>query len=312
MNSLSICIPSNRNFKCLKKCLDSIKNASKPKDLKFDICISDNSGDISKIRLIRNYKKKIDIKYQFVKRKTNRVENLCNSIKLSKNDFTWFIGDDEVVSKKCFINIEKIFQKKSKNIDLIFLNSNFIKKNQKLNFLSTIKKFHDLIDYRISDDYMIAMFLSIFRRSAWEKHKSILNKFKKDNTEFSKLENTFPHSMVFSKAFMNSNIYFSKKIYTNNFIKHREWSDLWPLVQSIRMPQMLDYYRKCGLPIKKYIINKNYSLRFFLPHAIKILLGIKSYPISFFELLKCIICNAIYPYYYLSPAIWSVKRLQKK
>ena len=55
---------------------------------------------------------------------------------------------------------------------------------------------------------------------------------------------------------MNSNVYFSKKIYTNNFIKHREWSNLWPFVLSIRMPQMLDNYRENGLPIKKYIINK--------------------------------------------------------
>ena len=312
MNTLSICIPSNRSFDCLNKCLNSIKTAFKPKNLKFDICISDNSGDMSKIKLIKNYKRKLNIKYQYIKRKTNRVENLCNSIKLSKNDFTWFIGDDEVVLKNSLVNIEKIFETKSKNVDLIFLNSNFIKKNQKLKFIKKIKKFHDLIDYRISDDFMIAMFLSIFRRSSWEKHKSILNKFKKNNIEFSELGNTFPHSIVFSKAFMNSNVYFSKKIYTNNFIKHREWSNLWPFVLSIRMPQMLDNYRENGLPIKKYIINKNYSLRFFIPHAIKILLRINSYPISLFDLLKCFVSNALYPYYYLSPVIWSVERLLRK
>ena len=49
MNTLSICIPSNRSFDCLNKCLNSIKTAFKPKNLKFDICISDNSGDMSKI-----------------------------------------------------------------------------------------------------------------------------------------------------------------------------------------------------------------------------------------------------------------------
>ena len=61
---------------------------------------------------------------------------------------------------------------------------------------------------------MIAMFLSIFRRSSWEKHKSILSRFKKNNIEFSELGNTFPHSIVFSKAFMNSNLFiFQKNLY---------------------------------------------------------------------------------------------------
>ena len=140
MNTLSICIPSNRSFDCLNKCLNSIK-LHLNQNLKFDICISDNSGDMSKIKLIKNYKRKLNIKYQYIKRKTNRVENLCNSIKLSKNDFTWFIGDDEVVLKNSLVNIEKIFETKSKNVDLIFLNSNFIKKNQKLKFTNKIKNF---------------------------------------------------------------------------------------------------------------------------------------------------------------------------
>ena len=34
-----------------------IETAFKPKNLKFDICISDNSGDMSKIKLIKNYKR---------------------------------------------------------------------------------------------------------------------------------------------------------------------------------------------------------------------------------------------------------------
>ena len=69
MNTLSICIPSNRSFDCLNKCLNSIKTAFKPKNLKFDICISDNSGDISKIKLIKNYKKKSQYQISVHKKK---------------------------------------------------------------------------------------------------------------------------------------------------------------------------------------------------------------------------------------------------
>jgi len=157
---------------------------------------------------------------------------------------------------------------------------------------------------------MGGMFLSVFRRSKWVQHKKILNKFKKDKSEFSSLGNTFPHLMVFSKAFMKSDVYFSKKIYTYNFIKNREWSNLWALVQSVRTPELLDNYRKEGLPFMKFIVNKNYSLRFFLPHIFKILINNKFYPITLFEIIKSLFKNTIYPFFYLSPIIWALNKSQ--
>ena len=93
------------------------------------------------------------------------------------------------------------------------------------------------------------MFLSIFRRIDWEKNKYILNNLKKDTIEFSRLENTFPHLIVFTKAFMFSDVFVSKQIFTKNIIKKREWSKLWPLVQSIRIPELLKYYKNYGLPL---------------------------------------------------------------
>lgn len=310
MDTLSICIPSNRSIKFLGKCLKSIAFSSKPKKLNFDICISDNGQDYSKKKLIDKLKGKLKIKYQFIKKKTNRIENMCNSISQSNSDFIWLLGDDEIISKNSLINLEKIFLAKKKNVDLIFLNSKCRKKNQDIKSIHFIKKFYDLIDYKISDDFMGGMFLSVFRRSKWVKHKKILNKFKKDKSEFSSLGNTFPHLMVFSKAFMKSDVYFSKKIYTYNFIKNREWSNLWALVQSVRTPELLDNYRKEGLPFMKFIVNKNYSLRFFLPHIFKILINNKFYPITLFEIIKSLFKNTIYPFFYLSPIIWALNKSQ--
>ena len=286
MDSLSICIPTNRGKENLEKCLISIKNADKPKNFKFNVCISDNSLDFSKIKLVKKFKKNFQINYKFSQKKTNRVTNMIESVNLSNYDFIWLLGDDEILSKKSFINLYKIFTNKKKEIDFIFLNSSFIKDNQKFLSKKKIHKFHDLIDPKISYDFMGAMFLGIFRRKKWEKNKHFLKNFKKGKIEFSKLENTFPHLIIFTKAFMFSNVLISSKIYTNNLIKNREWSYLWPLVQSIRIPEVLKNYRDHGLPFLNYFKCRNHSLRFFLLNALKILVYKKIYPISYFKLLN--------------------------
>ena len=155
--------------------------------------------------------------------------------------------------------------------------------------------------FKVSSDFMGAMFLSIFRRIDWEKNKYILNNLKKDTIEFSRLENTFPHLIVFTKAFMFSDVFVSKQIFTKNIIKKREWSKLWPLVQSIRIPELLKYYKNYGLPLFKYYICKNYSLSLFLPNFLRILIYKKNFPISYLCLIEHFFYNLIYPNFYLSP-----------
>ena len=311
METLSIHIPTNRNKKNLEKCLLSIKKADKPKELKFNVCISDNSLDFSKIKLIKKFKKNFQINYKFSKKETNRVTNMIESVNLSNFDFIWLLGDDEVLLKKSLINLNEIFSTKKEEIDFIFLNSSFIKNNKNFLFNRKIYKFYELINPKISYDFMGAMFLGIFRRKKWEKNKHFLNNFKNGKIEFSKLENTFPHLIIFTKAFLFSNIIASSKVYTNNFIKNREWSYLWPLVQSIRIPEVLKNYRNHGLPFYKYYMCRNYSLRFFLPNVLKILLYKKLYPISYFNLLKHTLSNLIYPNFYLSPFIFLLNKLKK-
>ena len=301
MDTLSICIQTNRSAKNLNRCLESIKSSIKPKNFIFDVCISDNSLDKSKNKLIKKYQKHFTIKYKFFNKKTNRVANMINVVDQSKKSFVWLLGDDEIILKKSLEDLYKIFKNKNKSVDLIFLNSSFLEKNQKLPKNKKIQKFYDLINPNISPDFMGAMFVSVFRRSKWNRNKNLLNKYINNKVEFSNLGNTFPHLIVFTKAFMFSDIIFSKIIFTKNLIKNRVWSTLWPLVQSIRMQEVLDNYRKNGLPFKNYFICKNYSLKFFLPDFLKIIIKKNMYPISYFSLIKHFISNLIYPYFYFSP-----------
>lgn len=311
MDTLSICIPTNRKKKNLEKCLNSIRNVYKPKNFKFDVCISDNSLDLSKKKMVQKFKKNFEINYKYSKKKTNRILNMIEAINLSKSDFVWLIGDDDILLKKSLINMYKIFKLKDKNVDFIFVNSSFIKYNKFYLSKKKINKFYQLIDPKISFDFMGAMFLSVFKRIKWEKNKYILNNLKKDTTEFSTLENTFPHLIVFVKAFMLSKIFVSNQIFTKNMVKNREWSQLWPLVQSIRIPELLKKYKVHGLSFFKYCIYKNYSLRLFLPNFLKILIYKKNYPISYSSLFKHFFINLIYPNFYLSPFNYIFNKFKK-
>ena len=269
MDSLSICIPTNRGKENLEKCLISIKNADKPKNFKFNVCISDNSLDFSKIKLVKKFKKNFQINYKYFQKKTNRVTNMIESVNISNYDFIWLLGDDEILSKKSFINLYKIFTNKKKEIDFIFLNSSFIKDNQKFLSKKKIHKFHELIDPKISYDFMGAMFLGIFRRKKWEKNKNFLKTLRKEKIEFSKLENTFPHLIIFTKAFMFSNVLISSKIYTNNLIKNREchtfghWYKVLGSPKFWKTTETMDYLFWIILNVE------NHSLRVFLPNALK-------------------------------------------
>ena len=116
MDTLSICIPSNRDKKILERCLISIKKSYKPKNFKFNVCISDNSSDLSKKKMVQKFKKYFSINYKYSIKKTNRITNMIDAINLSNNDFIWLIGDGEIILKKSLFNIYKILRFKKKKL----------------------------------------------------------------------------------------------------------------------------------------------------------------------------------------------------
>ena len=85
---------------------------------------------------------------------------------------------------------------------------------------------------------------------------------------FTSLENTFPLTKIFASPFNGSMAFFSKKIVSINLRGAREWNDYWPIIFSIRIPEILDEYRKNGLDLYRYYLFKNYSLRGYFPHLI--------------------------------------------
>ena len=97
----------------------------------------------------------------------------------------------------------------------------------------------------------------MFRRDKWIKNLGVVNKknLLKPGT-FSTFENTCPHVKIFSKAFAKSKAYICSEGLSVNLSGRREWSNLYSFIESIRIPEALDYYFKFGLPVKKYFLQK--------------------------------------------------------
>jgi len=133
--------------------------------------------------------------------------------------------------------------------------------------------FLELIDPKVSFDFLGGMFLSVFRRENWMLNANVLDeKALQDSRTFSHFDNTFPHVKIFAKAFASSQAYFNDAPLNVCLSGAREWSSFYPLIHSVRLVEALEEYRNNGLPYWKYLYCKNYALNNFLPEFIYIIL----------------------------------------
>ena len=86
----------------------------------------------------------------------------------------------------------------------------------------------------------------------------------KDVKPWSNFENTCFFIKIFCEAFSNSKAYLCAKPLSVSLYGVREWSNLYPFIEIVRIPEALDYYRSKGLGFFKYISAKNFALKIFL------------------------------------------------
>ena len=118
------------------------------------------------------------------------------------------------------------------------------------------------------------MFLSVFRKKNWDQNTDVLDKNAlQDSRVFSHLDNTFPHVKIFAKAFSSSKAYFNSKPLNVCLTGAREWSPMYPLINSVRLVEVLGEYRKNGLSFWKYVYCKNIKLNNFVPDFVNMFLN---------------------------------------
>ncbi len=328
---LSICIPTYNRPKQLPNCLNSIYLAKQKTNLDFEVCISDNGSNYDVREIVNEYKDKLSITLNVNNKNLGYQPNLLKVISISKGEFVWAIGDDDLLTLDSLQVVEKLlnthkdvdfFYVNSYHLDYSFLNNfgtPFHTKNLPNDMPKLSKKneemkchFWDLIDYKVSFDFLLGNFLNIFKRNMWMNNVKCLNKeLLKDTRVWSNFDNTCAHIKIYANAFKNSKAYFYPKALTVNSYGIREWAPLYPMIEIVRLPEMLDYYRSRGLSFKKYILNKNFALRNFSNYFLKIIIRGKSGGLQYVNFYRHILLNLIYPNVYLSIFYFLYRKIKK-
>jgi glycosyltransferase involved in cell wall biosynthesis len=330
---LSICIPNYGRVKYLKNCLNSIFLAKSFSSLKFEICISDNDSKDDILSVINFYrKKKLIIKYNKNNKNLGFGANFYKVVKMATGEFIWVIGNDDLLYINALKELEKLFNK-NKDVDFFFINSSsldskFVFKHKQpfdtkkipknLESFSKIKKnkrtnFFNLIDPSVSWDFMLGIFLTIYKREKFINNLNILDKKKLNDTKvWSTIDNTAPHVKVFAHTFKNSICYIQAKPLSINLFGEKEWSNKYPFIEIIRIPEILDIYKNNGLSILKYIKCKNFILKRFIPYIYLILSNKKDSNYDYINFNKHIISNFFYPNIYIFSIIFLIKKIYIK
>ena len=179
------------------------------------------------------------------------------------------------------------------------------KMSQRLNFW-------ELIDHNISFDFLNGNFLNFFKRQMWMDNINCLDmNLVTDTRTWSNFDNTCGHNKVYANAFKDSKAYFCAEGLTVNGFGVREWAKLYPFIEIIRLPEILDYYRQKGMPLKRYLLNKNYALRNFTNYFFKILISGRSGGLQYINFYKHVIKNLLYPNIYLSLIRFVIRKIKK-
>ena len=333
MISLSICIPTFNRLECLDNCLNSILISSKySKDFKFEVCVSDNHSEKNPETIIKKYHDLMKIKFNRNSTNLGFALNAIKTVQMAEGKYAWLIGDDDLILPNTFEELNLVFEN-NKSVDYFFVNSfhldsNFLDKyskpfntlNLNLNGMKKLSKakynkkvkFWEIIDPKVSWEFLIGIFLSIFERKKWlEGLKYISEEDINDKRVWSNFDNTCLNAKIISSVFKNSDCYICAKPLTVNLVGKREWIGMYDFIEIVRIPELLDYYRSQGLSLIKYIYCKNFALRNFFNFFFKILINGEKAGRSYVKLNKHFIKNFIFPNSWLSIFFYLFRKTNK-
>jgi glycosyltransferase involved in cell wall biosynthesis len=330
---VSICIPTYNRAKHLQNCLQSINIAAQHLDesFKVEICISDNCSSDATEDVVRRANLTLPVKYCRNKNNLGLPRNFLNVVNMAEGDFAWLVGDDDLLMPDALVRLSKLIDAHP-TVDFFYVNAfhlttaYVLSHSQPFNtvnlptnmtpFSRRLKsgecKFLDLIDQKVSFDFLGGMFLAVFRRCKWEENQHMLQRDAiADLRTFSHFDNTFPHVKIFAYAFSKSIAYFNAYPIIVCLTGAREWAPLQSMIMSVRLIEALELYRKTGLGFLRYLKCRNYALRNFLPHMAWMFLHPKISGLRYVKLNKMILGNLMYPNFYLSPFNYGMRKLSQ-
>lgn len=328
---LSICIPTFNRASYLANCLNSIIICKSKSNLEFQVCVSDNNSTDHTANVVSEAMSMLEIKYH---KNTNNLgipRNFLNVVSMAEGDFIWLLGDDDLLLPNAISDLFNLINVYP-DVDFFYVNSYHLNTDYVVRYPAPFDtanlpakmqpfsgwkspgelKFLDLIDPKISFDFLGGMFLSVFRKSLWDRNVGVLDRdaiF--DNRTFSHFDNTFPHVKIFANAFSASRAYFNDKPLNVCLTGAREWSPMYPLIHSVRLVEALDEYRRNGLPFLQYVYCKNFALNNFMSDFANMFLAKDVSGYNYIKPIRLLVAYCLYPNFYLSFIYFFARRARR-
>jgi glycosyltransferase involved in cell wall biosynthesis len=256
--------------------------------------------------------------------------NFLNVVRMAEGEFAWLLGDDDLVLPDGIERICRLIEEHPA-VDFFYVNSFHLNTEYVLSYPQPFStdnlptdmdpfskwekdgeiQFLDLVDPKISFDFLGGMFLAVFRREKWREAAGVLDPVAiADRRTFSAFDNTFPHVKIFAHAFAKSKAYFNAAPPSVCLTGAREWAPMYPMVRSVRLIEALQEYRRNGLPFRQYVRCKNFALRAFIPDIVYTFIHKKISGYAYINPARLVIQNCLYPGLYLSIWYYAERKLR--
>ena len=152
--------------------------------------------------------------------------------------------------------------------------------------------------------------------SLWKKYSNSLSKTALNDLRVFLTCNTFPHTVIFARAFNKKEAYFIDKPLSINLFGNRGWEKKWPLVKSVRLIELLEHFKENGLNILNYLILKNQLLDTFIPDFFYLFFNRKKLNLEFLTfsnfLKNIFFINLLIIFYYILRKLKICLKILKK
>jgi glycosyltransferase involved in cell wall biosynthesis len=317
---VSVCIPTYNRARCLANCLQSIISNSNQSTADFEVCVSDNCSTDGTREVVRAAQASIGIKYSRNEANLGVARNFLRVVDMAEGEFVWLIGDDDLLLPHALSDLSQLIAGHP-GVDFFFINAFHLTTEYVFSHSQPFDtanlpgdmvpfsswprsgelQFMELINPGISFDFLGGMFLAVFRKRNWSENADALDEAAiRDPRTFSHFDNTFPHVKIFSRAFARSRAYLSTMPLSVCLTGGREWAPMYPLINSVRLVEALDEYRKNGLPYLRYLRCRNFALNNFIPDLGSMFVHRDVSGFSYVRPLRLIVSNCLYPNFYLS------------
>lgn len=259
---LSICIPTFNRAELLRGALQSICEQLKYLEEKVELIISDNCSQDNTEEVVNYFSKETLIRYY---KNESNIGACKNILKLSQEyalgEFTWIIGDDDLICHDAIQSLCNILENNS-NYDYFFLNHAYENSSSRSLYINpenykvrpnhkwllchdTKNKILDKWECVIALSNTVGIYTSIvshvFRTKFWQ--NSIINI--NEQLPFETFESTFPHTSIAFKNFSGKPIFYVGDPLIIFFVGHQEWfSENWSKIVFTHLLNFTDELEK--------------------------------------------------------------------